>query len=203
MPVAHWVHEIHAQGVAMSGAVAVLIGVALCFAGVASLHLTILACGFALSWLLADALGAGVLVGLVIGLGGAVAAWILVSLVFRTSVFVVGALAGGVIGARLYTILVGDDRQVVVAAVFVLVVAVLAGWLANRWRSTVLLWVTALGGAGLILTGLGRWSDSLTVLRYPSPGAQEVLVLLLWLGLAGLGWWVQRTTTSRRTVRTR
>lgn len=185
----------------MSGPVVVLVGVALCFAGVASLHFAILLCGFALSWLLADALGAAAGVGLVIGLAGAAVAWVLVSLVFRAGVFVVGAVAGGAIGARLYTLLQGDGGQALVALVFVLAVAVLSGWLANRWRRRMLVALTALGGAGLILAGLGRWSDSLAALRHPAPGAQEVAVVLLWLGLALIGWWIQRLVFPRATRR--
>lgn len=181
----------------MSAFVVVLIGAALCFAGVASLHLAVLTCGFGLGWLLSDALGTSAGTAVLIGLAGAVAAWILVSLVFRAGLFFVGAIAGAEIGARLYTLLEGEEGTIVVWLVFVLAVAFLGGWLANRWRVRVLLWLTALGGAGLMIAGLGRTTDSLDWLRYPSTGTQTVLATLAWIGLAGLGWWSQQRVSRR------
>ena len=42
----------------MTGWAAVVIGLVLCFAGIASTHLAVLLSGFGLGWLLADAFGA-------------------------------------------------------------------------------------------------------------------------------------------------
>ncbi len=187
----------------MDGWVVVLVGAVLCFAGVASTHLGVLLSGFGLAWLLSDALGAGTSTALIIGLAGALVAWVLVTLIFRTALFFIGAIVGGVIGARLYVVLEGDDRNVVVAVVFVLAIAFLCGWLANRWRLRILLGLTAVGGAGLILNGLGRAYEGLATLRFPGTTTEKVLSVLLWSGIAAAGWWTQRHVSSRALRRDR
>ena len=183
-------------------AVVAVLGLVLCFAGVVSTHLAILLSGFGVSWLVSDALGAATPVSLVIGAAGALVAWAVVTLILRAALFVVGALAGGVVGARLYTLLQGDSRSVVVALVFVLAVAVLCGWLATRWRQTVLLLTTAFAGAGLLLGAVGRVDEATSWLRRPESVAQTVVAALVWVAVAGAGVWTQSrrsgATTGRR-----
>jgi uncharacterized membrane protein (DUF485 family) len=183
----------------MSGWAAVVIGLALCFAGIASTHLAVLLSGFGLGWLLADAFNASVGVGFVIALGGAVLAWVLVTLVFRTALFFVGAIAGSVIGAKLYGILNGDSSSLVIAVVFVVAVAFLCGWMTNRWHVRVVLWVTAIGGAALTLTGLGQvWSDQFQSLRDPQTPTQSFFAVAVWVLLTLAGWASQRQISARR-----
>jgi hypothetical protein len=74
----------------------------LCFLGVGSLHLSVLGSGFALGWLIAGLCNANTATTVLVGLGCAVVAWVLVSLVFRFGAFFVGSVAGGVIGARVF-----------------------------------------------------------------------------------------------------
>ena len=124
----------------MTGLVAVLVGAALCFAGVASIHLAVLLSGFGVCWMLADLLGASTSAALLIGLVGAVVGWIIVSLVFRAALFFVGAVVGAVIGAKLYSAL-DTDRNVAIALIFTVGFAFLSGWLANRWRVRMLLFL--------------------------------------------------------------
>lgn len=182
----------------MTGWVAVVIGLLLCFAGMASLHLAVLLSGFGLAWMLADAFGASGATTLVIAAAGALAAWVLVSLVFRTALFFVGAIVGAAIGAKLYGVLQQGDGSVVVAVVFVLAVAFACGYLANRWRARVLLWLTALGGSALALSGIGRaWDGSLRALADPETQSQAAVSILVWFALAGFGWWVQRRVSAR------
>ena len=181
-----------------------LVGLLLCFTGVASLHGALLTSGFALAWWLADALGASTGVALVIALGGAVLAWFLVTLVFRLAAFAVGAISGAVIGARLYGLLEGRSSSVVVALVFVVAVAALAGFLTHRFTPRLLLWVCALGGAGLALTGLARLApDTLGFLRDPQTAAGGVIAWLAWVALAVLGGLVQRRAFPRTLARGR
>lgn len=182
----------------MSGWIIVLVGAALCFAGIASTHLAVLVSGFGLAWLLADGLGASVGTALVVALAGAVAAWVLVRFVFNAALFFVGGLVGAVIGARLYTLLQPTGGNVIIAVVFVVAAAFLAGWLADRWSARTVLVLTALGGAGLMLSGIARTSDSLDWLRAPDSAVATVIMVLLWVGLAGLGWASQRRISARR-----
>lgn len=186
----------------MTGLVAVLVGAALCFAGVASIHLAVLLSGFGVCWMLADLLGASTSAALLIGLIGAVVGWIVVSLVFRAAMFFVGAVAGAVIGAKLYSAL-DTDRNVAIALIFTVGFAFLSGWLANRWRVRMLLFLTAIGGAGVVLNGLGRAVHSLDWMRRPTSAAEQVLDIVLWAGLAVLGWATQRQVSARALERDR
>ena len=84
-------------------------------------------------------------------------------------------MTGSLIGARLYAIFSPDDTSVVLALVVVVATAVACGFLADRYRGRVILWATAIGGAGLVLSSLGYiWPDSLGFLRHPQAGVQEV-----------------------------
>lgn len=189
----------------MTGLVTVVIGLVLCFAGLASLHLAVALSGFGLAWMLADAFGASGGTALIIALAGALAAWVLVSLVFRTALFFVGAVVGAAIGAKAYSILEqSSDGSAIVAVVFVLAVGFLAGWLANRWRARLLVWLTAIGGSAMVLSGIGRAGGTSTQwLVDPAGAGQSVWAVLVWAALAGLGWWVQQRVSARALARDR
>src|SRR6478672_1476802 len=131
----------------MSGWVILLIGVVLCFLGVGSLHVAILASGFGLGWLLADLFGATDGTALLIALGCSLIGWVLVTLVFKIAAFFVGAITGALIGARLAAVLSPGASNILLTVVVVVAVAVACGFLADRYRSRVLLWSTAIGGA--------------------------------------------------------
>jgi len=90
----------------MTGVVGIVLGLALCFFGVGSLHLAVLGSGFALGWLISGVFDASTTTTVLVGIGCAIAAWILVSLVFRFGAFFVGAVAGGVIGAKIFSLFV-------------------------------------------------------------------------------------------------
>jgi hypothetical protein len=75
----------------------------------------------------------------------------------------------------------------------VVAVAVLTGLAAQRYRETAAIWACAFGGAGLVLSGLGRiWPNTLGFLRTPDTTAEAVLSAAAWLVLGALGWTVQR-----------
>jgi hypothetical protein len=172
---------------------AVVVGLLLCFVGLRSIHLALLACGFALGWLVAEGLGASVVVAAIVAACAAVVGWVLARVVFRAALFVVGGLAGGVIGAKLFGLLEGDDGNVLLAVIFVVAVAVLTGLAAQRYHETAAIWACAFGGAGLALSGLGRiWPNTLGFLRTPDTTAEAVLSAAAWLVLGALGWTVQR-----------
>ena len=64
----------------MSGWVVLVVGAVLCFLGVGSVHLAVLASGFGVGWLLGDLFGA---TALIVAACTAVIAWVLVTLVFK------------------------------------------------------------------------------------------------------------------------
>lgn len=172
----------------MTGVVGIVVGLVLCFLGVGSLHLAVLGSGFALGWIIAELFDASTTTTVLVGLGCAVVAWILVSLVFRFGAFFVGAVAGGVIGARIFELFVTGDNKVLLTVVWVLAAAGICGLLTTRYRGRFLMWATALGGAGLALTGLSRLAPSaLDFLRHPDTPFTAVLSFAAWIVLALLG----------------
>lgn len=78
----------------MNGIAVLLVGLLLCFYGIRSLHLGVLAIGFGLGWMMADLFHASLTALLLFGLIGAVSAWIVTTLVFKFSAYFIGGLAG-------------------------------------------------------------------------------------------------------------
>ena len=113
--------------------------------------------------------------------------------VFRAALFFVGLIAGGVIGAKLFGLLQGNDHNVLLGVIFVVAVAFISGIATQRFHNTVLTAVCALGGAGLALSGVARaFPETLGFLRTPTSTAETILATIVWLVLAILGWLVQR-----------
>ena len=182
----------------MSGWIIVLVGALLCFFGIGSLHAAVLASGFGVGWLLADIFGASVGPALLIAAGSAIIGWVLVSLVFKVAAFFLGVITGALIGARLAAVVTPGSGGVLLAIVLVVMTAVLVGLLADRYRRKALLWATAIGGAGLILSSLGRiFPDQLDFLRDPEAGIQQITSTVLWVALAAGGWLTQRALFPR------
>jgi hypothetical protein len=177
----------------VTGVGLVVVGLLLCFVGLRSIHLAVLASGFALGWLVAEGLGGSLGVAAIVALCAAVVSWVLATVVFRAALFVVGGVAGGVIGAKLFGLLEGDNGNVVLALVFVVAIAVLTGLAAQRFRQTAAIGACAFGGAGLALSGVARiWPDTLGFLRTPDTTAEAVISAAVWLVLGAFGWSVQR-----------
>jgi hypothetical protein len=175
----------------------VAIGLVLCFVGARSLHIAVLTCGFALGWLLADAFDATPFASLAFGLVAALAAWALARLVFGLALFIVGALAGGVVGAKLFAFLQQGAGSVVLAILFVVACAFIAGVATRRFRGAVFAAVCAAGGAGLALNGLARTFPQLFgLLRAPQTPGAAALAALAWIALAAVGWAVQRRSVN-------
>ena len=182
----------------MSGWAILLVGVVLCFFGVGSLHVAILASGFGLGWVLADLFHASDGTALLIAVGAAVIAWVLVTLVFKVAAFFVGVITGSLIGARLAAVLTAGEPNIAVTVVLVVAIAVAFGFLADRYRGRVLLWTTAIGGAGLVLGALGLIAPStLGLLRDPTAGVEQIASTALWIALAAGGWITQRALFPR------
>ncbi|MQP33225.1 DUF4203 domain-containing protein [Rhodococcus erythropolis] len=176
----------------MNGIAVLLIGLLLCFYGIRSLHLGILAIGFGLGWMLADLFHASLSALLLFGLIGAVSAWIVTTLVFKFSAYFIGGLTGAMAGARAADVLQPGDNDWALSAIVILAVAVAAAFLADKYRARALLWLTSIGGASMILNGLGRTTDALEFLRNPQPGWQQIFATAAWIALSVAGWIVQR-----------
>src|SRR6478609_3664443 len=130
--------------------------------------------------LLADLFGATASTALIIAACTAVITWALVTLVFKAARFVVGLIAGALIGARLYAVFSAGGTSVVLAVVVVAATALAFGFLADRYKGRVILWATAIGGAGLIVSSLGYiWPDTLGFLHHPTAGLQQVTSTVL------------------------
>jgi hypothetical protein len=111
--------------------------------------------------------------------------------------FVVGGLAGAVVGAKLFAFLQQGQGSVVLAVLFVAASGFIAGFATHRFRGTVLAAATALGGAGLALTGLARaFPEAFGFLRTPQSPSMAAIAALVWIVLAILGWAVQRRSAQ-------
>jgi hypothetical protein len=182
----------------VDGAVVLVVGLVLCFLGVGSVHLAVLASGFAGCWLIAGLFGAAPGTALVVALAGTFLTWLVVNLVFRAVALVLGLVVGAVVGARLYALLDGDDPSFVLALIVIAAVAAASAVLAHRYRERFLVWATALGGAGLAISGLARLVPTVDELRRPAEGAESVVATAVWVALALAGVLVQRQLFRER-----
>ncbi|MGS2806080.1 DUF4203 domain-containing protein [Nocardia sp. MW-W600-9] len=176
----------------MNGIVVVVVGALLCFYGIRSVHLGILAIGFGLGWMIADLFNATFWWLLLIALIGAISSWVITSLVFRFASYFIGGLTGAMIGAKLATVLQPGDKNVPLSMIVALAMCVAGAFLAQKFRARALLWLTSIGGASMVLSGAALMSDSLEFLRHPEAGWEQVTATLAWIGLSVLGWIVQR-----------
>ncbi|AOW92990.1 DUF4203 domain-containing protein [Rhodococcus sp. WMMA185] len=176
----------------MSGIAILLVGAVLCFAGIGSLHVAVLASGFGLGWLLADLLSLSIGTTFLVALIGAVVAWVATTLIFKFAAFFLGIIAGAVIGAKLSRVLQPEDTNWLLSAVVIVALAVACGFIADRYRARALLWLTALGGASMVASGLGLAIGPLDFLDNPNAGAQQVFATLIWIAVAAAGWLTQR-----------
>ncbi|WP_109526949.1 MULTISPECIES: ABC-2 transporter permease [Nocardia] len=182
----------------MSGIVLTLVGALLCFYGVRSVHLGLLAIGFGLGWLIADLFEPSFTVLLLFGLIGAVAAWVITALVFGFASYLIGGLTGAMVGAKLATVLQPGDKNWALSMIVILAVGVTGAFLAEKFRARALLWLTSIGGASMMLSGLARVDDSLAFLHDPDPGWQQVTFTAAWIALSAAGWITQRHLFSEK-----
>ncbi len=110
----------------------------------------------------------------------------------KFSAYFIGGLTGAMAGARAADVLQPGDNDWALSAIVILAVAVAAAFLADKYRARALLWLTSIGGASMILNGLGRTTDALEFLRSPHPGWQQIFATAAWIALSVAGWIVQR-----------
>jgi hypothetical protein len=168
----------------------VLVGLVVALSGIWSVRVAVMAAGAGAAWLLADAFGAGLATGLLAAASGAVLAFLTALLASKVLFFVFGAAIGAVVGARLFVQLDQGEASVLLAVVFVPAVAGCFGVLAGRWRQRFLGWATAVAGAALVISGLGRLApDTLGALADPTTAAGQAAAAAAWVALAVLARW--------------
>lgn len=184
------------------GVVGLVVGLVLCFFGVRSLRLTGFLVGFTLAAALADVVGANPLVALIVGVAGGVGGFLLVSLVFRASLWLLGGLTGGTIAVTLYRHLFPGEGTALAVVVFMVAAGLICGFLTDHYRRPVLAVVTAIGGAGAALGAVGAiWPASTDFLRVPATTAQSAIGGAAWALLAAAGWLVQHRWLTRKALR--
>jgi len=168
----------------MSGLTMIVIGLVLGLAGGWSIRTVLMLVGFGAGWLLANVFDANLLVTLVIGIVGALFAWLIVRLAAAIVFFVVGALVGVLVGARLFRLLEGGDGNLLLAIVFIPAIGIAGGWLAEKTKERFVAWGTSIGGAALVLAGLGVLISGLAWLRDPTESWQAVVGVAAWVALS-------------------
>ena len=160
----------------------IAVGLLLGLAGVWSLRLALVAAGFGATWLIADAFGAGTGTSLLIALAGGALSLVVALLAASILFHVVGAIMGAVVGARLFVLLDTGEASTLLAVVFVPAVAGIFALLAGRMRQRFLGWATAIGGAGLVLSGIGSLlPDTVGYLADSDEPWKQVLSAAAWV----------------------
>lgn len=176
------------------------VGALLCYAGARSVHIALLASGFALGWLITESFNASFLTDLVVGLAVAAATWVLAHLIFKVALFCIGGMAGAVIGAKIFGLLQPGERSVLLVVLFVAAAAFIGGLVTQRFQRAALVALCALSGAALVLSGLARtFPHALGFFLDPVQVWQAVVDGLAWLTLAVSGFVVQRGTVGAKT----
>ena len=180
----------------MSGLSMIIIGLVLGLAGGWSIRTVLTLLGFGAGWLLANVFNASLLVTVVIALVAALFAWLMVRLAATIVFFVVGALVGALVGARLYRLLEGGDGNLLLAVVFIPAIAIAGGWIAEKSRDRFVAWGTSIGGAALVLAGLGVLVSGLAWLRDPAETWQAVVGVAAWVALSVVFRFTQKAVGS-------
>lgn len=176
----------------MSPLVLAVLGVVLCFFGAASVRLAVLVAGAGAGWILAEAFDAPLATTVLVAVAGAAGALVVTFLVSRFLFFVAGACAGAVVGAKLFVLEDGGDQDWLLAVLFVAAVAVVTGFLTQHFEKRFLRWGTAIAGAALLLSAVGRLGTQATdVLWRPETTTGAVVYTVLWVALSVVGHRVQ------------
>ena len=175
----------------------VVIGLVLGLSGGWSIRTVLALLGFGAGWLLANVFDASLLVTFVVALVSAFFAWLVVRLAATVVFFLIGALVGALVGARVFRLLEGGDGNLLLAVVFIPAVAIAGGWLAEKSRDKFVAWGTSIGGAALVLAGLGVLVSSLAWLRDPHEGWQAIVGAAAWIALSVVFRFAQKAVGNR------
>ncbi|MGB3303905.1 MAG: DUF4203 domain-containing protein [Gordonia sp. (in: high G+C Gram-positive bacteria)] len=181
-----------------NGLVILAVGAFLCFYGVRSVNLGVIAAGFGLGWMITSLFNASALTMLLFGLVGAVVSWVVCSLIFRSAAFVVGGLTGAVAGARLADLVQPGQSSWAASAIIIVAIAVATAFIADKYRARALLWLTSIGGASMMLVGIGRTFEALNWIDNPDSTPATITSNAIWVALAVAGWILQRRLFADR-----
>jgi len=181
----------------MSGLTMIVIGLVLGLAGGWSIRTVLMIVGFGAGWLLANVFDASLLVTLAVAVVGGLFAWLIVRIAASLVFFVVGALVGLVVGARLFRLLEGGDGNLLLAIVFIPAIGIAGGWLAEKTKERFVAWGTSIGGAALVLAGVGVLVSGLAWLRDPKETWQGLVGVAAWAGLSVFFRFTQRAVGNR------
>ncbi|MGB3887485.1 DUF4203 domain-containing protein [Gordonia sp. (in: high G+C Gram-positive bacteria)] len=181
-----------------NGLVILAVGAFLCFYGVRSVNLGVIAAGFGLGWMITSLFNASALTMLLFGLVGAVVSWVVCSLIFRSAAFVVGGLTGAVAGARLADLVQPGQSSWAASAIIIAAIAVATAFIADKYRARALLWLTSIGGASMMLVGIGRTFEALNWIDNPDSTPATITSNAIWVALAVAGWILQRRLFADR-----
>lgn len=181
----------------MSGLTMIIIGLVLGLAGGWSIRTVLTLLGFGAGWLLANVFNASLLVTLLIAIVGAAFAWLVVRLAASIVFFIVGALVGVLVGARVFRLLEGGDGKLLLAVVFIPAIGIAGGWLAEKTKERFVAWGTSIGGAALVLGGIGTLVTSLAWLRHPTESWQALVGTAAWVALSVAFRFSQKAVGSR------
>ncbi|MFL6079977.1 MAG: hypothetical protein ACJ714_08620 [Ornithinibacter sp.] len=168
----------------MSGVTMIVVGLVLGLAGGWSIRTVLTLLGFGAGWLLANVFDASLLVTLVVAIVGAAFAWLVVRLAASIVFFVVGALVGLLVGARVFRLLEGGDGNLLLALVFIPAMGIVGGWVAEKTKDRFVAWGTSIAGAALVLGGIGTLVSGLAWLRHPVETWQAALGTAAWVVLS-------------------
>jgi hypothetical protein len=176
----------------MSPTVLAALGLVLCFFGARSVRLAVLVAGAGAGWLLAETFDAPLVTTLLVAAAGAVGTFALSFLVSRFLFFLAGACAGAVIGAKLFLLEAGGEGDWLLALLFVPSVAIVTGLVTQHYEKRFLRWGTAIAGAALLLSAIGRLGTQGTGLFWrPQTTTGAVVFTVLWVVLSIVGHRVQ------------
>ncbi|EGD53642.1 hypothetical protein SCNU_17657 [Gordonia neofelifaecis NRRL B-59395] len=174
------------------------VGALLCFYGVRSVHLGVIAAGFGAGWMISSLFNATGLTLFLFGLIGGVSAWVVCSLIFKFAAFFVGGLSGAVAGARIADLVQPGDNSWAASAIIIVAIAVSAAFFADKYRARALLWLTSIGGASMILIGIGLTFERLRWIDSPDSAITSITSNAVWVALSVAGWIVQRRLFADR-----
>ncbi len=176
----------------MSGIALVVVGLLLGFIGSTFIRIGIVIAGFGIGYFLGEVFHGSTQAVILTACGGAVVAFICAMLIAHFMFFISGVCAGAIAGVKTFVLIDGPAHDWILAVIVVPAIALLGGFLANRWRRPFLRWATAFTGAALVLSGVGRMgSGFLHNLWRPETTIGSITLAACWIVLTVMGHRVQ------------
>jgi hypothetical protein len=192
----------------LTAILAIAIGAILCFYGLGFIRVSIMLAGFVLGYLLSQNAGATLLVSLLVGGVGVIVALILVRFARNIAERILSFLMGGLVGLQIANYVNAREiGGVALVLIIVVIASIIATVLINFLGNRALIWSTALGGATIIVYGIGLLLPPLNFLARPTNAVESVFSVALIFGLFLFGTLTQlrlfRRVVTRTVIRAR